>query len=117
MRCAGAMRFLLRLVVSSMVLCLPLRSAFAAEILTAAELLQQADSAWGKGNRAEAVAMCTQAIIGDPKNLPHRAQIAVGPETLSLLVTARSDASGRYAKAMIRSLAPAVPCQSSPPRV
>ncbi len=40
-------------------------------------------------------------LLGDPKNLPHRAQISVGPETLSLLVTARSDANGRYVGPML----------------
>ncbi len=40
-------------------------------------------------------------LLGDPKNLPHRANIKVGPETLSLLVTAIHDASGRYVGPML----------------
>ena len=40
-------------------------------------------------------------MLGDPKNLPHRANIALGPENLSLLVTARYDASGRYVGPML----------------
>jgi methyl-accepting chemotaxis protein len=40
-------------------------------------------------------------MLGDPKNLPHRAQIALGPEHLSLLVTARYDADGRYVGPML----------------
>jgi len=40
-------------------------------------------------------------LIGDPKNLPHRAQISVGPETLSLLVTAILDPKGNYVGPML----------------
>jgi len=40
-------------------------------------------------------------MLADPKNLPHRANIALGPENLSLLVTARYDASGRYIGPML----------------
>ncbi len=35
-------------------------------------------------------------LLGDPDNLPHRAQISVGPETLELLVTAVTDDNGIY---------------------
>jgi len=40
-------------------------------------------------------------MLKDPKNLPHRANIKVGPEHLSLLVTARIDAAGRYVGPML----------------
>ncbi|MEI9937582.1 MAG: methyl-accepting chemotaxis protein [Pseudomonadota bacterium] len=40
-------------------------------------------------------------MLADPKNLPHRAQISVGPETLSLLVSAITDASGGYLGPML----------------
>jgi methyl-accepting chemotaxis protein len=40
-------------------------------------------------------------ILSDPTNLPHRAQIALGPESLDLLVTAVNDAQGRYVGAMV----------------
>jgi methyl-accepting chemotaxis protein len=40
-------------------------------------------------------------LLADPKNLPHRAQIALGPETLSLLVSAITDAAGRYIGPML----------------
>jgi methyl-accepting chemotaxis protein len=40
-------------------------------------------------------------LLADPKNLPHRAQIRVGPETLSLLVSARYNSSGRYIGPML----------------
>ena len=40
-------------------------------------------------------------LLADPKNLPHRANITVGPETLSLLVTARYDEDGRYIGPML----------------
>jgi lipoprotein NlpI len=63
------MRFTLWPLLLALFLGLPLRPAVAAEILTADELLQQADAAWQKGSRAEAIAMCTQAILADPKNL------------------------------------------------
>jgi methyl-accepting chemotaxis protein len=35
-------------------------------------------------------------LLADPRNLPHRAQIKLGPETLSLLVTALHDDDGNY---------------------
>lgn len=35
-------------------------------------------------------------IISDPRNLPHRAVIALGPEKLDLLVTASIDPAGKY---------------------
>lgn len=35
-------------------------------------------------------------IISDPRNLPHKAVIALGPEKLDLLVTASIDPSGKY---------------------
>ena len=35
-------------------------------------------------------------LLADPKNLPHTAQILLGPEQLSLLVTARYDNEGKY---------------------
>lgn len=40
-------------------------------------------------------------LLADPKNLPHRAQIALGPEILSLMVTAITDAAGRYIGPML----------------
>ena len=40
-------------------------------------------------------------LLADPRNLPHRTQIALGPETLSLLVSAINDASGRYIGPML----------------
>jgi methyl-accepting chemotaxis protein len=40
-------------------------------------------------------------MLADPKNLPHRANITVGPETLSLLVTAIIDGSGKYVGPML----------------
>ena len=40
-------------------------------------------------------------MLADPRNLPHRAQIKVGPETLGLLVTAMTDASGNYTGPML----------------
>jgi len=42
-----------------------------------------------------------RAILGNPKNLPHKALIQVGPETLDLLVTAVYDADGKYSSAML----------------
>jgi methyl-accepting chemotaxis protein len=42
-----------------------------------------------------------RAILRDPKNLPHRANIQVGPETLDLLVTAVTDESGKYLGPMV----------------
>ena len=38
----------------------------------------------------------TREVLLDPTRLPHRAQIALGPEHLSLLVTARYDDNGAY---------------------
>jgi methyl-accepting chemotaxis protein len=40
-------------------------------------------------------------LLADPRNLPHRANISVGPETLSLYVTAINDASGNYIGPML----------------
>ena len=40
-------------------------------------------------------------ILSDPKNLPHKALIHVGPETLDLLVTAIRDKSGTYMGPML----------------
>lgn len=40
-------------------------------------------------------------IVGDPKNLPHRARIKVGPETLDLLVSAITNHKGEYLGPMV----------------
>lgn len=40
-------------------------------------------------------------ILRNDKNLPHRAEIALGPETLDLLVSAVYDGSGKYMGAMV----------------
>ena len=40
-------------------------------------------------------------LLGDPKNLPHRAMIDVGPEKLDLLATATFDNNGNYMGPMI----------------
>jgi len=40
-------------------------------------------------------------ILSDPKNLPHKALIEVGPETLDLLVTAIRDKDGNYMGPML----------------
>ena len=40
-------------------------------------------------------------LLSDPKNLPHRADIQVGPEKLSLLVSAITDAEGKYIGPML----------------
>ena len=40
-------------------------------------------------------------LLADPKNLPHKAQIRLGPETLSLVVTAIRDAAGNYVGPML----------------
>jgi len=40
-------------------------------------------------------------LLADPKNLPHRAKVKLGPETLDLLVSAVYDADGSYAGAMV----------------
>lgn len=37
-----------------------------------------------------------RAVVSDPKNLPHRAKVKVGDETLDLLVSAIFDAKGEY---------------------
>ncbi|MCA8983960.1 MAG: hypothetical protein KDA76_09390 [Planctomycetaceae bacterium] len=42
-----------------------------------------------------------RTLLKDPRNLPHRAQIHVGPETLDLLVNAVHDAQGEYTGAMV----------------
>ena len=42
-----------------------------------------------------------RGILGDPKNLPRRANIQVGPETLDLLVSAIYDNKGEYMGAMV----------------
>jgi len=46
-----------------------LGSSRAAELVTGEELLKKAEAAAEKGNRAEAIAMCTQAILSEPRNL------------------------------------------------
>jgi methyl-accepting chemotaxis protein len=40
-------------------------------------------------------------LLADPKNLPHRASIQVGPETLDLLVSPIFDHDGQYVGAMV----------------
>ena len=40
-------------------------------------------------------------LLSDPRNLPHRAQIQVGPEILDLLVSAITDNSGNYIGPMV----------------
>jgi methyl-accepting chemotaxis protein len=40
-------------------------------------------------------------IIGDPRNLPHKAKIHVGPETLDLLVSPVMDSAGKYIGPMV----------------
>ncbi len=40
-------------------------------------------------------------LLADPKNLPHTAEIRIGPETLSLLVTAIHDSRGTYIGPML----------------
>ena len=42
-----------------------------------------------------------RAIVRDPANLPHRAEIALGDETLDLSVTALMDAEGKYMGPMV----------------
>ncbi len=42
-----------------------------------------------------------RGILRDPRNLPHRAAIQVGPEVLDLLVTAVKDESGNYIGPMV----------------
>lgn len=40
-------------------------------------------------------------MLADPKNLPHKAEITVGPEVLSLLVSALTDTDGKYVGPML----------------
>lgn len=40
-------------------------------------------------------------MLSDPKNLPHRARIKVGPETMDLSISAINDAAGNYTGAML----------------
>lgn len=40
-------------------------------------------------------------MLADPKNLPHRAKIRLGPETLDLLVSPIRDAAGKYLGPMV----------------
>jgi methyl-accepting chemotaxis protein len=40
-------------------------------------------------------------LLGDPANLPHRARIRLGPETMDLRISAVKDASGTYVGAML----------------
>ncbi|MFM2092295.1 MAG: hypothetical protein RLZZ127_2784, partial [Planctomycetota bacterium] len=40
-------------------------------------------------------------LLSDPRNLPHRAKIQVGPETLDLLASAILDANGEYIGPMV----------------
>ncbi len=40
-------------------------------------------------------------LLADPRNLPHRASIRLGPESLSLLITAIHDGDGRYVGPML----------------
>jgi methyl-accepting chemotaxis protein len=40
-------------------------------------------------------------LLADPKNLPHRAKVKLGPETLDLLVSPVYDADGNYAGPMV----------------
>jgi methyl-accepting chemotaxis protein len=42
-----------------------------------------------------------RSILGDPRNLPHRAQIQLGPEILDLLVSAIYDKDKNYIGAMV----------------
>jgi methyl-accepting chemotaxis protein len=42
-----------------------------------------------------------RAMLADPANLPHKARVRIGPETLDLNVTALRDASGAYAGALL----------------
>ena len=42
-----------------------------------------------------------RAMLADPANLPHKARVRMGPETLELNVTAMHDAEGRYSGAML----------------
>ncbi|MBI1347734.1 PAS domain S-box protein [bacterium] len=40
-------------------------------------------------------------LLADPRNLPHKARIKIGPETLDLLVSAITDAKGEYIGPMV----------------
>ena len=42
-----------------------------------------------------------RALLADPNNLPHRAEINVGPEVLDLLVSAVRDSNGEYIGPMV----------------
>ncbi|MEZ6046300.1 MAG: methyl-accepting chemotaxis protein [Planctomycetaceae bacterium] len=42
-----------------------------------------------------------RALLADPRNLPHRASIKVGPETLDLLVSPVTDDSGKFIGPMV----------------
>ncbi|WP_239451427.1 methyl-accepting chemotaxis protein [Elioraea rosea] len=42
-----------------------------------------------------------RTLLSDPKNLPHRARIKIGPETMDLRVNAVLDAAGEYVGAML----------------
>lgn len=42
-----------------------------------------------------------RTLLADPANLPHRAKIKLGPETLDLFVSAVRDTSGNYIGAMV----------------
>ena len=42
-----------------------------------------------------------RSLLGDPKNLPHKALIGVGPEKLDLLVSAINDKDGNYLGPML----------------
>lgn len=59
------------------VLCLPaagrLRAAAPTELTTAQEHLTKAETVWKQGNQAEAIALCTQVILSEPKNTKARA--------------------------------------------
>lgn len=63
------MQILARLLLAVLWLSLPVGLVTPAEVATPAELLQQAEAAWKKGGRAEALAMCTQVILAEPRNL------------------------------------------------
>ena len=43
--------------------------ALAAEKVATGELLEKADAAWNQGSRAQAIALCTQALQAEPANL------------------------------------------------
>jgi len=57
------------LLLLGLILGLPVQRGLTAEIATPQEMLQKAEETWKKGNRAEAIAMCSQVILADPKNL------------------------------------------------